>query len=189
MNEKEILKGCINNDRRSQNALYKKYFPLMSSIARRYCKEHEQVELINEGFLKVLQSIRKYKSDYSLATWIRTILVRTMIDHYRSSNSDPEHVEYNPNSETLRESSVNRAEAKLQSEDLRQLLNQLPNMTGKVFNLFAIDGFKHKEIADLLGITEGTSKWHLAEARKRLKAALEKLEENEKKMEVLRNEA
>lgn len=190
MTEKELIKGCSKNDRRCQNALYKKYFPLMSSIAQRYCKEHEVIDLMNRGFLKVLQNIEKYDPGFSLATWIRTILIRTIIDHYRSEKNELTLVQMSDmDDQNSGSHSYNDAVADLDKEDLLQLLRQLPPMSKKVFNLYAIDGFGHKEIAEMLGIKEGTSKWHLSEARKKLRKAVEELATSEKKMEVLRNEA
>ena len=185
MKEKDLLIACKKNDRRAQNALYKKYFPLMSNVAVRYAGNTDHIELINAGFFKVLENLDKYDSQYSLATWIRTILVRTAIDFQRKADRKPDYAELTETQVV----SLNYGESKLQEEDLLKMLKDLPEGCEKVFNMYVIDGFNHREIAEILGISEGTSKWHLSEARRRLQEALEEKERIEKKRKVLRNEA
>lgn len=176
MNEQELIKGCIQNDRRCQNELYKRYFPLMSSIALRYCRdEQEAVEFVNEGYLKVMMSISNYNPKYALATWMRNILVNHIISEFRKNRNFREMIAHQEDLPVETEQTLNSGELKLFEEDLLSLIKTLPQVTAKVFNLFAIDGFKHQEIAELLGIQEGTSKWHVNEARKRLKQGIELL--------------
>lgn len=176
MNEKELIEGCIQNDRRCQNELYKRYFPLMSSIALRYGRdEQEALELINEGYLKVMMNISSYNPKYSLATWMRNVLVNHIISEFRKNKSLREMITHQEDVMEDSELTLNSGELKLFEEDLLALIKSLPQVTGKVFNLFAIDGFKHQEIAALLGIQEGTSKWHVNEARRRLKQGIELL--------------
>jgi RNA polymerase sigma-70 factor (ECF subfamily) len=180
MEEIEIIQGCIKQDRKCQNALYKLYFPMMSSIAMRYTLNKDEALLnINYGFFKVLQNIKSYKSEYALATWIRNILIRHIIDELRKSKKfDFE----NKSLETdllERSPSYNEGEQKLDAEYLSVLLSRLTESTRTVFVLFAVDGFKHKEIADMLNISEGTSKWHVNDARKKLTAMLKETKQIE----------
>jgi len=180
MEEIEIIQGCIKQDRKCQNALYKLYFPMMSSIAMRYTLNKDEALLnINYGFFKVLQNIKSYKSEYALATWIRNILIRHIIDELRKSKKfDFE----NKSLETdllERSPSYNEGEQKLDAEYLSVLLSRLTESTRTVFILFAVDGFKHKEIADMLNISEGTSKWHVNDARKKLTAMLKETKQIE----------
>lgn len=173
----------MKNDRRSQNALYKNYFPLMSSIALRYAQNEDRaLHLLNGGFLKVLLNISSYNDDYSLATWIRNVLVNHIIDEFRKEKKHISKINITDFEDNLELISFNMGEAHLEAEELRAMLNQLPDVTKEVFNLFAIDGFKHKEISDMLGISAGTSKWHVSEARTRLKKMIEKRVERESKL-------
>lgn len=176
MTEEQLIQGCIQNDRRCQNELYKRYFPLMSSIALRYCKDdQEALSVLNEGFYKVLVNMAKYNPDFTLATWIRNILVNHIISEFRKNRSYQEMIKNSENPVEAKESTYNHGELSLHENDLLKLIQKLPQITGKVFNLFAIDGYKHQEISEMLGIQEGTSKWHVNEARKRLRFEIEKM--------------
>lgn len=174
MTDEQLIQGCIRNDRRCQSELYRRYFPLMSSIALRYSNdEQEAISLINEGYYKIFKNIGQYNPQFALATWMRNILVHHIISEFRKNKSYNEIIhlqEQTPEQELF---SQNDGELKLHEKDVVLLIQKLPSITKKVFNLFAIDGYKHHEIATLLGIQEGTSKWHVNEARKRLKQALE----------------
>jgi RNA polymerase sigma factor (sigma-70 family) len=152
----------------------------MSSIAMRYTLNKDEALLnINYGFFKVLQNIKSYKSEYALATWIRNILIRHIIDELRKSKKfdfenkslETDILEMSP--------SYNEGEQKLDAEYLSVLLSRLTESTRTVFVLFAVDGFKHKEIADMLNISEGTSKWHVNDARKKLTAMLKETKQIE----------
>jgi RNA polymerase sigma-70 factor (ECF subfamily) len=188
MSDQELIKGCLNNERRAQNALYEKYFPLMSSVALRYTNDqNEAIQRLNEGFFKVLTKLKEYNDDFALATWIRRILVNHMIDEFRKNQSYISNVHLTDYDEVEVGYSINEGAQKLEADELRNLLKKLPEMSQNVFNLFAIDGYKHREIADLLGVSEGTSKWHVNEARKRLKLMIETLYQTEKKtLEIAR---
>lgn len=181
MTEQEIIKGCIKNDRRSQNALYKLYYPLMSSVALRYSNNQEEaVQKMNGGFFKVLTNINKYDNQYAIATWIRNILVNHMIDEFRKEKKYIANIHLSDFDEIVAVD-FNDGERNLEEQELRSLLKALPDVTQKVFNMYAIDGYKHREIADYLGISEGTSKWHVSNARIKLKVLIEQLYNNEKK--------
>ena len=182
MTEQQLIAGCIQQDRRSQNELYKRYFPLMSSVALRYAhNEEEALQRMNGGFYRVLKNLEKYDNQYALATWIRNVLVNHLIDEFRKEKKYIAHIhlmDYNDGPVGV---DFNTAESNLGEEDLRKILRKLPKVTQHVFNLFAIDGYKHREIADYLGISEGTSKWHVSDARKKLKTMLEEQQIKEQK--------
>lgn len=183
MDDNKLIKGCKKNDRRSQNALYKKYFPLMTSIALRYGKnEHEALQLVNGGFLKVLLNIKKYSKDYSFATWIRIVLVNHIVDEFRKEKRYITNMHLTEFEEETELVSYNQGEMRLEVKELRDMLNCLPDVSKQVFNLYAIDGYKHKEISEMLGISEGTSKWHVSDARKKLKVLLKKRQLSETKL-------
>ncbi|MBI1306892.1 MAG: sigma-70 family RNA polymerase sigma factor [Bacteroidetes bacterium] len=173
MTESDIIRGCVKNDRRCQNQLYQQYFPLMSSIARRYFESRDDALMaINYGFLKVLQNIEKFNPEYSLATWIRNILINHIVDELRKKKSYADYIQLSDAEEDFNQAQTNLTEGKWEEEELRTMLAALPQSTANVFNLFAMDGFSHREIAVKLRISEGTSKWHVSEARKRLKVLL-----------------
>ncbi len=186
MTEQELIQGCIKQDRRSQNELYKRYFPLISSIALRYTNNQEEaIQQMNLGFFKVLMNLEKFDNQFALATWIRNILVNHLIDEFRKEQKYITNIHVMDFQEYDYGNSFNDGALKLEEQELRQLLKNLPVVTQKVFNMFAIDGFKHTEIGEILGITEGTSKWHVSEARKRLKVQIEKrYAEVKKKIEI-----
>jgi RNA polymerase sigma factor (sigma-70 family) len=186
MTDAELIKGCIDGDRRCQNELYRRYFPLMSSIAIRYnSNRDEAVHRLNAGFLKVLQNLVKYDRQFAFATFVRNILINHMIDEFRKEKKYLANIQLSDYSGLDGGVSFNEGEANIEAGDLLEMLNKLPEVTGKVFNLYAIDGYKHTEISQMLRISEGTSKWHVSEARKRLKALLEKVDGQEKKTSKL----
>ena len=143
----------------------------MMTLCLYYTKnETDAVEVLNNGFLKVFNNIQKYESTQaSLYTWIRTIIINSCLDHIKAKKTAV-YEELSEATEVHIESEVvNRFNAK----ELLELLRLLPPATQAVFNLYVIEGYSHKEIADLLNISTGTSKWHLSEARKQLKQLLE----------------
>lgn len=167
----DLINACIKNDRLAQASLYKKHYGVMMSICMRYTKNRDEaLEIVNNGFLKVFLNLDKWQGG-SLQGWIRRIITNTAIDHLRAQ------VKYKE--QTLPEDYdvyiTDDYTSKLETNDLMNLVNALPDEQRMVFNLFAIEGYKHKEIADLLHISEGTSKWYVSEARKTLKLRIEKL--------------
>ena len=127
------------------------------------------------GFLKVLQNVKKYDNKHALATWIRNILVNHLIDEFRKNQKYITQVHLSDFSEDDGGISINAGAKKLEEQELRDLLKQLPPVTQTVFNLYAIDGYKHKEIASQMKISEGTSKWHVNHARKVLRVLVGEL--------------
>ena len=186
MTEQELIAGCIKQDRRSQNELYKRYFPLMSSIALRYTQnESEALQRMNGGFYRVLKNLEKYDNQYALATWIRNILVNHLIDEFRKEKKYIANIHLTDYEDLNPALVYNQADLQFDAQELRNMLERLPDVTQRVFNMYALDGFKHREIADYLGISEGTSKWHVSDARKKLKAMLEAQEKvNERTVEI-----
>jgi len=182
MTESQLIAKCIKQDRRAQNELYKRYFPLISSLALRYTdNEDEAVSRMNMGFLKVLQNLKTYNPEFALATWIRNVMVNHLIDAFRKEKKYNATMQFDDFDSVEHDIDWNVGEQKLDADELFEILKSLPPMTEKIFNLFAIDGYKHKEIAELLAISEGTSKWHVSDARKKLKAVLQKQKQNEQK--------
>lgn len=173
--EPAIIKLCVNRDRKGEYELYKQVYSYLMSICVRYSKDKDSAsEMLNVAYLKILNNIQNYKPEISFKAWIRRITVNTLIDEYRKNKRQRENVtyveEYYDNTDY---SEVNEALSKISCEQIHKLIAQLPNATKEVFNLYVIDGYNHREIAELLGISEGTSKWHLSEARQKLKQKIE----------------
>ena len=169
-NEEEhinIIRGCKQNDRKAQEALYKAYYKTMVTICLRYTKnEEDAVEVLNNGFLKVFQNIQRYESSVaSLYTWIRTIVINSCLDFIKKKARSEEHHELNKATEVHVPAEVI---SKMKATELLKMIRSLPPSTAAVFNLYVIEGYNHREIGNLLGISEGTSKWHLSEARRQL---------------------
>jgi RNA polymerase sigma factor (sigma-70 family) len=176
----EIIAGCIRKDRRSQNALYKAFYPLLHNIASRYSASQNQIShLINTSFFKVLKSINNYDSQFALATWIRNIAINTSIDEYRKNASYERKIVVTEDLDEDENLVLNEGEQNLEESDVLELLHRLPAIKKNVLNLFVIDGYSHKEIAKLLKISEGVSRWHLNRARRMMKTLLEERQRNE----------
>jgi RNA polymerase sigma factor (sigma-70 family) len=164
-NINEIIEGCKNNNQLTQEVLYKSYYRVMMTLCVRYTKnESEAVEVMNTAFYKVFKNIKTYnKSKASLYTWIRTIVINTCIDFNKTKIIEVDAIE-----QAADVGELPVVFSKMAAQDILVYIRQLPNATQTVFNLYVIEGYNHIEIAKLLGISQGTSKWHLSEAKKKL---------------------
>ncbi len=167
-NQEDLIKGCLANQRKWQERLYKSHFDTMYAMVFKHIKDQDTaLEVINIGFLKVFQKLDTYRNEGSFEGWIRRLIYNCMVDHFKVTKKYNSFIILGENDNQSR-SSDNVAD-NLFFEELLSLLDVLPNVTGKVFKMYALDGYTHKEIAENLGISEGTSKWHLFEARAKLK--------------------
>jgi len=168
-----LIKRVEKQDRKAQMELYRICFSALMSVAFRYKKnEEDAAALSNDAFLKILTNIKKYNSNRPFAAWIRRIAINTAIDDYRKNKKREEMFEAEDNFEGLEEVTYNAVDDTIEAEELNSMILALPKATRVVFNLFALDGYSHKEITEELGIGLETSKWHMKEARKRLKSLL-----------------
>ena len=176
--EKQLIAQCIQGDRKAQLRLYDQCYSYMMSICIRYCKDkHEAGSRLNMSFLKVLQHLGQFDHTGSFKAWVSKITPRSIIDEFRSQQKHyQQHVYYGQLSQEIDWPSeeVNHLAEETDLDHLLAVINRLSPMDKQVFNLFAIDGYGHKEIANMLNISEGTSKWHVHEARKKIKEALMK---------------
>ena len=173
-----LIDGCLKNDRKAQEHLYKRFYKAMMTLCARYTKDHnDALEVLNDAFLKIFKQIGQYEAaKASLYTWMRKIVINTAIDFLRKQ-------QVVHNMEVLLAEGddpgiENEAIQKMNGEELLKMIRQLPATTRLVFNLYAIDGFSHREIASLLGISAGTSRWHLSDARRQLKVIVHLMEMN-----------
>jgi RNA polymerase sigma-70 factor (ECF subfamily) len=175
MNEQQLITGCLNGDRRTQKALYDLYSRKMMGVCLRYVSDRETArDLLQEGFIKVFLSIRSYAGRGSFEGWMRTVFVNGALEYLRKTDvlrnsADTECIE------NLSASEEN-AESKLSADDLMRLIRKLPEGFRTVFNLYAVEGYSHKEIADMLHVTESTSRSQYVRARKWLQEQIKQLE-------------
>ncbi|NND32672.1 MAG: sigma-70 family RNA polymerase sigma factor, partial [Saprospiraceae bacterium] len=129
---------------------------------------------LNTAFMKIINSVNTYRESVPFKAWIRRIMINTAIDYYRKNRKYQEMIKYPDDEYAVETVSVdfNHADQNFDAEQLLELIRQLPPVTHQVFNLFAIDGYSHKEISKMLKMSEGTSKWHLSSARKKLQVML-----------------
>ncbi len=171
----KLIALCIKQDRKAEYELYKLSYSYLMSICIRYSKDRDTAsEILNIGYLKILRNIGSYKPEIPFKAWIRRIMVNTLIDEYRKNKREKEKISYVENYfDSTDFSEVNEALGKFSISQIYQEIDKLPEATRKVFNLFVIDGYSHKEISEMLNISEGTSKWHLNAARQKLKEQIE----------------
>ena len=175
--EPELIRRCIKQDRKAQSLLYRRCFDVLMGVCMRYLRnEDDAVEVLNVGFLKILNKLDQRKPHVPFEAWIRRVMINTVIDEYRKRRQYEAHElrsdlsSYGPHEPVYVD--YNTAERKFDAEAIEALIRQLPAMSQQVFNLYAIDGYSHQEIGEMLGISDGTSKWHVSFARKKLKAWL-----------------
>jgi len=174
LNINDIIDGCKKGASASQKALYDTYSYKMMGVCLRYVHSKEEAEdILQETFLKVFSRINTFKNEGSLEGWIRRIAVTTAIDHYNDrkrkfSFSNYEEIEYSNPSLYSNEEILDQINA----EELLQIMNELPEGYRMVLKMYAIEGYSHKEISEMLHISEGTSKSQLSRGRKMLELLL-----------------
>ena len=171
--ETRLIEACQANKRSGQEALYKLYYTEMLRVCYRYLKSDDLAkEALNLGFLKVFQHINEFdESKGTLAAWIKVIIIRTCIDLSRKEAKFTAPANYEEDIDTA--FVMPDILQKIYVEDLLKAVRRLPAATQLVFNLSVIEGYNHKEIGDQLQISESTSRWHLTQAKKLLRAILE----------------
>ena len=169
-NEREIVEGCVRNERKSQELLYREHFDTIMRMCMRYTNDRDKaMEIVNIGFLKVFQKIHTFQFKGSLEGWIRRLVFHCLSDYYRKNSKYLQFMVF----EERDQSSLEKAHSNLYAEDILKMVNTLPPATQEVFRLYAIEGFTHLEISKNVGISVGTSKWHLSNARKILKKLID----------------
>ena len=169
--ESDLIAGCISGDRNMQEALYNKFSPKMYGVCLRYSGNNEDAsDLLQEGFIKIFRNLSKYRGEGSFEGWIRRIFVNTSIEHFRKKVNLYNVTEAQEN--TMEDKEWNVLES-LAEKDIIRLINSLSPGYRAVFNMHVVEGYSHKEIADTLGINEGTSKSQLARAKMVLKKMVE----------------
>jgi RNA polymerase sigma-70 factor (ECF subfamily) len=162
ISDTDLLKGCMEGDRRMQKQLYNQFSPKMYAVCLRYMGNADEAQdILQEGFIKVFRNIEKFRSEGSFEGWVRRIFVNTAIEQIRKKKLD---VSLTEKEETIEFKSVSAID-NINEKDLLKIVSGLSPGYRSVFNMYVVEGFTHKEIAELLGISEGTSKSQLARAR------------------------
>lgn len=177
LDEKKLLQRALRKDRRAQRNLYELHSPKMLSVCRMYIKDlHHAEDVMLRGFFKVFKNLKSYKGKGSFEGWVRKIMIREALDFLRSQKKQGY-------SEELREDqsvTENIFEHKIEIDEIQKQIDSLPEGYKNVLLLYTVEGYKHHEIAEMLGISENTSKSQLSKARKALK---EKMQQKNKRDE------
>lgn len=170
---RNIINGCLKGSRRDQELLYRRYAPSLYAVCLQYSDNDEEArDILQEGFIKIFTNLSNFKHEGSFEGWMRKIIVNTALEKYRSRNRlymvedidmipepfvDPDNEDYSG----------------LDADDLMEIIRMLPPKYRMVFNLFALEGYSHREISRMINISEGTSKSNLARARMILQRRVE----------------
>jgi RNA polymerase sigma factor (sigma-70 family) len=169
----QLIQGCILNERGAQEKLYRLFYPRMMAVVRRYIDHEEQAEeVMNNGYLRAFQKIKQYNFQGSFEGWLRKIIFHAVADYVKQHSRYSSQVVLVEKDQYVENNHVE----KLYYDQLLKLVQELPDATRNVFNMYVMEGFTHREISNLIGISEGTSKWHLSEGRRVLKEKIERLE-------------
>ncbi len=182
--EQDIIEGCKENNRLHQEQLYQKYYNLFLKLCARYARDmHDAEQLMQDGFVKIFGHITEFEGKGSFEGWMRRIMVNTCLDYLKSKYLKHAKQLHFPQEvgETLSLSITNSAMDKMAMKDLLGLIQSLPPMSRTVFNLYIFEGYSHKEIAKSLNMSEGTSQWHVNNARKNLQQKIKAAQQAETK--------
>ena len=161
--ESDLIKGCLDGNRRMQEHLYQRFSSKMYAVCLRYSGNAEDAQdILQDGFVKIFKNLHMFRGDGSFEGWIRRIFVNTAIEYYRKQSNLYPITESHENQLETHELSAFET---LSMKDLMNLIQRLAPGYRTVFNLYVIEGYSHQEIADMMGISEGTSKPQLARAK------------------------
>lgn len=171
-NEKDFLNACVRNERWAQKRLYEEHFGQMMGVCLRYAKnEQDAMDILQEGFIKVFRNIAKYQPNTSLSAWIRRVMVNTAIDYYRKNiRRRTEDLATAYDVKSMDADAISRCT----EQEILAAVQSLTPAYRVVFNLYVIEGYSHKEIAEMMDITESTSRSNLVKSRMKLKEILKR---------------
>lgn len=172
--EEDFIQRCLENNPQAQEELYTRFAPKMFGICLRFTKNKMEAEdVLQEGFIKIFTYLKNYRSEGSLEGWIRRTMINTAINYYkkRAKQFSDIQIEQMEITENEAESAID----KLSANELLSVIQELPDGYRMVFNLSAIEGFTHKEIGNMLGISENTSKSQLSRARTALQSKIKQI--------------
>lgn len=162
---KNIINGCLKGNRRDQELLYRRHAAKLFAVCLQYSGNDEEArDILQEGFMKIFENLVQYKHEGSFEGWMRRIVVNTALEKYRSKHNlyRVDDIEQIPEPDAEPD---NEDYAGLEATDLLEIIRELPPKYRMVFNLYAIEGYSHREISNMVNISEGTSKSNLSRAR------------------------
>lgn len=170
--ESDLIEGCLRGDRKAQAALYTRFAPKMYGVCLRYAANSDEAEdILQEGFVKVFRKLESFRSEGSFEGWVRRIFVNTAIEHFRRKTYLQPITE---REEESFEGAYLSALDTMAEKDVVSLIQQLSPGYRTVFNMYVVEGYSHKQIAEMLGISEGTSKSQLSRAKQILQGLVQK---------------
>ena len=184
LTDEQLLYQCLNNNRKAQNILYKKYSPKLFGTCLRYSKNNTDAEdILQEGFIKIFRYLKDFRNEGHFEGWMRKIMVTTALNFYKRKSLLNKEVD--PDFVNAPSMSIPDVISLLSSEELLSLIQELPDGYRMVFNLNTIEGYSHKEIGEIMNISVNTSKSQLSRARNSLQNKINKLISLEKTSMVL----
>ena len=172
---KSIIEGCLRNEHKSQYQLYQMFYSTMTSVCLRYCKDREEAnDMVQEGFIKVFKNLTRYEFKGSFEGWMRRIFVNNAIDNIRRKKKDHLLLGEDEKMDAFAEFEIDplKLEEELDPKLVMEAIQKLTPAYKAVFSLYVIEEYSHKEIAEMLGISVGTSKSNLAKAKQNLRKFL-----------------
>jgi RNA polymerase sigma-70 factor (ECF subfamily) len=164
ISESDLIKGSIAGDRRMQEELYRRFAPKMYAVCLRYANNTDDAQdLLQEGFIKVYKNLHRFRAEGSFEGWVRRVFVNTSIEHYRKKTAQLSSVSEKEEN-TIEDADISALDS-LAEKDIINIVQELSPGYRTVFNLYVVEGYSHKEIGEMLGISEGTSKSQLARAK------------------------
>ncbi len=164
ISESDLIKGSIAGDRRMQEELYRRFAPKMYAVCLRYANNtNDAQDLLQEGFIKVYKNLHRFRAEGSFEGWVRRVFVNTSIEHFRKKTAQLSSVSEKEEN-TIEDADITALDS-LAEKDIINLVQELSPGYRTVFNLYVVEGYAHKEIGEMLGISEGTSKSQLARAK------------------------
>ena len=164
ISESDLIKGCIEGDRKMQEELYRRFAPKMYAVCLRYANNADDAQdLLQEGFIKVYRNLHRFRAEGSFEGWIRRVFINSSIEHFRKKSAKLSTVS-DKEENTIEDTDISALD-NLAEKDIINLIQELSPGYRTVFNLYVVEGYSHKEIGELLGISEGTSKSQLARAK------------------------
>jgi len=162
-----LIKDCVAHSRSAQKKLYDLYSPEVWGIIKKFVYNNDPVakEILNDSFFKIFRDISQYSFQGAFEGWIRKIVVRTITDHFRKNVKDEPHKEIEECDAYINSEPVEN----LSHKELLKIIDTLPDAQREIFNLFVFENYSHKEIAKMLNIKQNNCRWHLNDARRRLK--------------------
>jgi len=175
MSDQQIIEGCANHERKAQQVLYDKYSHFLLGVCLRYASDKAEAEdILQDSFLKIFSNIKDFSGTGSFIGWLRKVAVNTAITHYHKNLKYRYHVDIEEYV-SVETGTTSFEEDFFTSDELYKVLNELPTGYRMVFNLYAVEGYKHKEIAEILGVDTNTSKSQYSRAKAVIRDKLEKL--------------